>query len=307
MTDARPQLTAVGEVLVSLQAPAGFDLTSTDTLDVRIAGAEANFAAAFIRAGGDAALCSAVGQDPFGDQVLRRLDGMGIDTSLVHRDAARPTGVMLNQRHTGERQVFYYRAGSAASALTVEQVLNSTGRLVISGVTFAVAADLRNRATDLLDGLRAAGRDLVLDVNLRPRLGHVEAVVRAIRAAARQASMVFVGLDEAGPVFGVDDPAELARLIASDRDADVVVTDGANGSWVGGRHLPAVPTLVVDPVGAGDAFAGTYCALRALGEPPVTAGLVAAQIAARVVSTPGDLDGLPPTAEVFRLLALHRS
>ena len=64
-------------MLISLQAPVGADLTGTDTLDVRIAGAEANFAAAFIRAGGTAALCSAVGQDPFGDQVLRRLGDFG--------------------------------------------------------------------------------------------------------------------------------------------------------------------------------------------------------------------------------------
>jgi 2-dehydro-3-deoxygluconokinase len=304
----RPHLTAVGEVLISLQAPVGADLTGTDTLDVRIAGAEANFAAAFVRVGGTASLCSAVGQDPFGDQVLSRLAALGIDVTGVRRDPNRPTGVMLNQRHAGERQVFYYRAGSAASGLTVEQILaGSVGPVVISGVTFAVAASLRDGVDQLLAGLRAADRKLVLDVNLRPKLGHVPAVVAAIRKAAGQASMVFVGLDEAGPVFGVNQPADLAQLIAGESGAEVVVTDGANGSWVAGQHLPAVPVKVVDPVGAGDAFAGTYCAIRAFGEDPVTAGRVAAAVAARVVSTPGDLDGLPSTAEVQRLLATHRS
>ena len=222
---------------------------------------------------------------------------------------------MLNQRHAGERQVFYYRAGSAASALTVERVLTgSMGRLVISGVTFAVAAALRDGVDDLLADCGRPDRELVLDVNLRPKLGHVPAVVTAIRKAAGQASMVFVGLDEAGPVFGVDQPAALAQLIAGDSGAEVVVTDGANGSWVAGQHLPAVPVTVVDPVGAGDAFAGTYCALRAFGESPMTAGRVAAAVAARVVSTPGDLDGLPSAAEVQRcwpstvrrLVAEHR-
>jgi len=164
-----PKLTAVGEVLISLQAPTGADLTNTDTLQVRIAGAEANFAAAFIRAGGTAALCSAVGQDPFGDQVLHRLAGFGMDVSGVRRDPDRPTGVMLNQRSAGERQVFYYRAGSAATALTVDQVLTeSSGPVAISGVTFAIAAGLREGVDDLLAGLRSAHRDLVLDVNLRP-------------------------------------------------------------------------------------------------------------------------------------------
>jgi len=302
-----PHLTAVGEVLISLQAPAGADLANTDTLEVRIAGAEANFAAAFIRAGGTAALCSAVGRDPFGDQVLHRLAGVGMDVAGVRRDQDRPTGVMLNQRSAGERQVFYYRAGSAASGLTVDQILTeSVGSVAISGVTFAIAAGLRDGVDDLLAGLRAADRDLVLDVNLRPKLGNVPAVIAAIGKAARQASMVFVGLDEAGPVFGVDQPAALARLIAGDGGAEVVVTDGANGSWVAGQHLPAIPVTVVDPVGAGDAFAGTYCGLRAFGESPIVAGRVAAAVAARVVSTAGDLDGLPSAADVQSLLAEYR-
>jgi len=308
MTAQQPRstLTAVGEVLVSLQAPTGSDLTGTDTLDVRIAGAEANFAAAFIRAGGAAALCSAVGHDPFGDQVLRRLKALGIDVAGVRRDPDRPTGVMLNQRQAGERQVYYYRTGSAASALTVEQVLaGSVGPVVISGVTFAIAAGLRDGVDDLLAGLQAASRDLLLDVNLRPKLGNVPAVVSAIRKAAGQASMVFVGLDEAGPVFGVDRPAALVQLIEGDGGAEVVVTDGANGSWVAGQHLPAIPVTVVDPVGAGDAFAGTYCALRAFGDSPVAAGRVAADVAARVVSTAGDLDGLPSAAEVEHLRVQH--
>jgi 2-dehydro-3-deoxygluconokinase len=305
MTGPRPHITAVGEVLVSLQAPTGSDLASADTLDLRIAGAEANFATAFIRAGGTAALCTAVGSDPFGDQVLRRLGGFGVDVADVRRDPSRPTAVMLNQRHAEERRVFYYRAGSAASALTVADVLRSTGRAVLSGVTFAVAEDLRTGVDDLLAGLSAAGRELVLDVNLRPSLGNVDAVVRAIRAAAGAASMVFVGLDEAGPVFGVNEQEALARLL-EDAGTEVIVTDGARGSWVAGQHLPAVPTTVVDPVGAGDAFAGTYCALRAFGESPLTAGRVAAQVAAKVVSTPGDLDGLPTESEVQHLLVQFR-
>jgi 2-dehydro-3-deoxygluconokinase len=104
----------------------------------------------------------------------------------------------------------------------------------------------------------------------------------------------------------VDQPAALAELIAGDGGAEVVVTDGANGSWVAGQHLPAIPVTVVDPVGAGDAFAGTYCGLRAFGESPMVAGRVAAAVAAQVVSTAGDLDGLPSAADVQRLLAEHR-
>jgi 2-dehydro-3-deoxygluconokinase len=289
------RITAVGEVLVSLQAPAGLALATAREWTVRIAGAEANFAAAFVRAGGRAGICTAVGVDPPGDRVAAELAGYGLDLTHLHRDPVRPTALMLNERSAGERTVHYYRSGSAASALTVEQVLAAAdGAVVLSGVTLAVCADLRERFGDLLAGLVGAGAPLLLDLNLRPALGHVAEVTAALRAAAPHSLAVFAGRDEAAAVFGSDAPAAHAEL---------VLKDGPAGSWVAGVHVPAVPTAVVDPVGAGDAFAGSYSGLRARGVSPVPAARVAARVAGHVVATPGDVDGLPTPAEIDRYLA----
>ena len=69
MTASWPsRITAVGEVLISLQAPAGSALATAPDWTVRVAGAEANFAIAFTRAGGRARICTAVGADPPGDR-----------------------------------------------------------------------------------------------------------------------------------------------------------------------------------------------------------------------------------------------
>ena len=291
MTAAWPKrITAVGEVLVSLQAPAGAALATAREWTVRIAGAEANFAVAFARAGGQARICTAVGVDPPGDRVATELAGHGLDLTHLHRDPSRPTALMLNERSAGERTVHYYRSGSAASAITVEQVLASAdGAVVLSGVTLAVCADLRDRFAALLAGLVEAGVPLLLDLNLRPSLGHVEQVVAALRAAAPYSLAVFAGRDEAAAVFGSD---------AAEAHSELVLKDGPAGSWVNGVHIPAVPITVVDPVGAGDAFAGSYSGLRACGVPPVPSARVAARVAARVVATPGDLDGLPTPDEI---------
>ena len=58
----------------------------------RFGGAPANFACHAALLGGDVALLSAVGQDPRGDEVLAILRRFGIDTSLIQRIAAAPTG-----------------------------------------------------------------------------------------------------------------------------------------------------------------------------------------------------------------------
>jgi 2-dehydro-3-deoxygluconokinase len=61
--------------------------------------------------------------------------------------------------------------------------------------------------------------------------------------------------------------------------------------------------VVVDPVGAGDAFAGGYLYGYLAGRDPVASARLGSAMAARVVATTGDNDGLPSRAEAAELLA----
>ena len=73
--------------------------------------------------------------------------------------------------------------------------------------------------------------------------------------------------------------------------------DGANGAWAtDGRSTwsaPGVPVRAVDPVGAGDAFAAGFLSGILRGTGPGQAMVEAAAVAAHVVTTPGDVEGLP--------------
>jgi 2-dehydro-3-deoxygluconokinase len=68
-------------------------------------------------------------------------------------------------------------------------------------------------------------------------------------------------------------------------------------------EMAAHPVSVIDPVGAGDAFAAGYLAERLRGR-PVTARLAAATGAgAHAVSVAGDWEGLPSREDLARLHA----
>ena len=75
---------------------------------------------------------------------------------------------------------------------------------------------------------------------------------------------MFVGLDEAAALWGaaVREPADVRALLPSPRI--VVVKDAARGATAfhGGAatHVPALRVDVVEPVGAGDAFAAGFLA-----------------------------------------------
>lgn len=90
---------------------------------------------------------------------------------------------------------------------------------------------------------------------------------------------------------------------------EVVLKAGADGCWHAGgsrsespRHLPSAAATVVDPVGAGDAFAGAYLAARLAGLPPRGAAWLGTRFAAGVVASHGDTDGLPPAPSAAALL-----
>ena len=88
----------------------------------------------------------------------------------------------------------------------------------------------------------------------------------------------------------------LRRLAALGPD-EVIVKDGARGcvALINGASftLPALTVPVVDPVGAGDAFAAGYLADWLVGEPPEARLRTAMTAGAFAVAVPGDCEGLP--------------
>jgi 2-dehydro-3-deoxygluconokinase len=304
-----PLVVGLGEAMVLFQPADGRSLARCRSASVHVAGAELNLLAAVRRAGVRAAFCSRVGADPFGERVLAAADGLGVETGLVAVDADRPTGVFAKDvRADGGRRVYYYRAGSAASALDeadAERALAARPALVaVSGLTAALG-DGPRRAVRRLG--RAQGVHLALDPNLRPGLPPVTDLLLELLPVT---DFLLLGLDEAGPLFGTEEPAEVFRRASAAGVGEVVLKAGADGCWHAGGdgpvHLPSAAARVVDPVGAGDAFAGAYLAARLQGIGPRGAAWLGTRFAAGVVAHPGDTDGLPGEAEAAELLGTAR-
>jgi 2-dehydro-3-deoxygluconokinase len=289
----------LGEAMVLLRPEPGVALDAAESLGISVAGAELTLCATVARLGLSAAFCTRVGADPFGRRIRAAAAGLGVATDLIDVDRDRPTGLFLREAlPDGERRVHYYRAGSAASALDTadaERALAVRPRMVaVSGITAALGAGPRRAVFALAAAARAAGVRFALDPNLRPALGPMEEQAATVRELLPYTDYLVLGLDEAGPVFGGTDPAGV--FAAADRAGvgETVLKAGADGCFLPGDvRVPAVPADVVDPVGAGDAFAGAYLAGRLCGARPLDAARLGARVAAGVVATAGDTEGLP--------------
>ncbi|MFI5903652.1 sugar kinase [Streptomyces cyaneofuscatus] len=227
----------LGESMVTFLPSQPGRLADVPSFGRGIGGAESNVACALAAAGHRAAWVGRVGADGFGDHLVETIGGYGVDTSAVRRDPVRPTGIYFRtatDRGAGAHEVAYYRAGSAASAMSPANVPYEevfAGRVLhLSGITAALSAD----CLELLMELTAPrpGRPLVsFDVNHRPHLwrgGPADASV--LLELARRCDLVFVGEDEAEEAWGIVG-AEAIRA-ALPEPSVVVVKRGSAGATV---------------------------------------------------------------------------
>lgn len=307
---ARPPIgiAGFGEAMVLLQPESG-PLATARRASVHVAGAELNLCAAATRAGVGTAWCSRVGDDPLGTRVLAAANALGVGTDLVATDAAHPTGLFLKDiQPDGERRVYYYRRGSAASAMDTSdtaRLLAARPRIVaVSGVTAALGPG-PSAAVRALVG-RPRGTMLAFDPNFRPALGPVDEQVAFARELLPAVDFLLLGLDEAEPLFGTAEPGEVFARARALGVTEVVLKAGADGCYypagTGVAHLPSLAETVVDPVGGGDALAGAYLAARLRGASPAGAAWLGSRFAAGVVAALGDTEGLPTLAQARALI-----
>ncbi|WP_405503073.1 sugar kinase [Streptomyces anulatus] len=227
----------LGESMVTFLPSQPGRLADVPSFGRGIGGAESNVACALAAAGHRAAWVGRVGADGFGDHLVETIASYGVDTSAVRRDPVRPTGIYFRtatDRGTDTHEVAYYRAGSAASAMSPDNVPYEdllAGRVLhLSGITAALSAD----CLALLRDLTAArpGRPLVsFDVNHRPHLWRGgDANASVLLELARRCDLVFVGEDEAEEAWGIVG-AEAIRA-ALPEPAVVVVKRGSAGATV---------------------------------------------------------------------------
>ncbi|WP_307790659.1 sugar kinase [Streptomyces actuosus] len=320
---------ALGESMVTFLPTRPGRLADVPSFERAVGGAESNVACMLAAAGHTVRWVSRVGADGFGDHLLDTIAAHGVDVTAVPRDARRPTGVYFRtagERGTAAHEVAYYRAGSAASAMSSRTVdataVRSTRILHLTGITAALSAPCLELLRDLTRP--RPGRPLVsFDVNHRPELWREGDGARVLLELARAADIVFVGADEAGAAWGLHGSRAVAEALPQPRT--VVVKLGRGGAIAFDRHpgtaadadgtataeataetTPERPphVRVVAAAGAGDAFAAGFLSAALRGLPPRQRLRHGHLWAAAALTAPGDLAAPPARDRADRLAAL---
>ncbi|MCZ9454051.1 sugar kinase [Klebsiella michiganensis] len=296
----------IGEAMAMFVATETGELAEVEHFMKRVAGAELNVATGLARLGLSVGWVSRVGADSFGRFVLTALTKEGIDARGVSTDGRYATGFQLKSKveNGTDPIVEYFRKGSAASHLSPddfkESYFASARHLHLSGV----AAALSESSYALLDRaartMKAQGKTISFDPNLRPTLWKSEAeMVEKLNRLAFQADWVLPGLKEGMILTGQQTPEAIADFYLSHGVRAVIIKTGSDGAWykTADGEQGAVAAIkvdnVVDTVGAGDGFAVGVISALLEGKPLPQAVKRGNKIGSLAIQVQGDSEGLP--------------
>jgi fructokinase len=232
----------------------------------RPGGAPANVAVAASRIGAGAAFVGSVGEDLFGDFILRALESEGVETGGVSRQKppTRTSLAFVEIADDGDRAFTFYRSSPAADELLspddVTEDLISGASFVNFGSIPLIREPARSATHRIAELAKEYDVPIAFDVNFREHLWEsTEAAREAVDPLLDLSTIVKLGDDELSPLLGTEDVEEAAGMLLVRGVPLVLVSRGSEGAFYATREFSGqVRTFevdeVVDATGAGDAF-----------------------------------------------------
>jgi sugar/nucleoside kinase (ribokinase family) len=238
--------------------PAAGELVATDDFLIAAGGCTANVAVALRRLEVPVAVGGRVGDDLIGELIRRDLEAQGVEVGGILTTPGIGTSKTVIVAVAGEDRRYLHTFGAnaaftagdiLASAFADAEVIYVGGYLILPSLR---ADELAARLAEA----RARGAVVILDVvapsGSRPSPAEIGRLLP-------QVDYFIPNHDEARAITGEDEPGRQAELLAGQGARTVMIKLGERGLHVlgerGAFELDAPPVPVVEPSGAGDAFA----------------------------------------------------
>jgi 2-dehydro-3-deoxygluconokinase / 2-dehydro-3-deoxygalactonokinase len=305
-----PDVVTLGESLIQLNAVTRGPLRHVTLFERHVAGAETTVAVCVRRQGLSSGLITRVGDDEFGKCILNWVRGEGVDTSQIRVDIEAPTGIYFVQRGfpiPSESKMFYYRKGSAGSRISPSDVdpdyLGAAKLFHTTGITPALSENALEATRKALEISISNNLIVSFDTNIRPVLwGSIDNAVRVLTPIIEKVDILFTDPRDASILLNVQDVDQMIDGFLKFGVETVVLKMGRKGAIAANRRekvsVQALEVYVEDPIGAGDAFAGTFITSRLKGrslEESLKRAVIAGSL---VVTVRGDEECLPSEEEI---------
>jgi sugar/nucleoside kinase (ribokinase family) len=241
--------------------PAAGELVATDDFLIDTGGCAANVATCLAKLDVSAGVAGKVGNDLFGDFILRDLAKKGVDEAGISRSSKHGTSKTVILPVSGEDRRYVHTFGANIdfhaddfdrAAIAKSKIFYIGGFLILPELTQAGLLDAfklakENGAKTVLDVVVPAGEQVTLD---------------ALAEVLPWVDCFLPNDEEAAHLTGEPDPHRQAQRFLDAGCNTVVITMGSHGALLmNAQHAIEAGTFkveVVDASGSGDAFAGGF-------------------------------------------------
>jgi fructokinase len=251
-------IVVAGECLVDLL------LSPDGRLDPRPGGGPYNAARALARLGTPCAFLGRISGDRFGSLLREELRRDGVDLTYAIPTQAPTTLAVAELDGDGGASYRFYLRDTAAPGLRLDDVPALPEGLEWLHVgTLALALEPVATTLEVVAATVQPDALVMVDPNCRPGVvADRDAYTARIARLTALADVVKVSVEDLAYLApGVDERIAARRLVSAGARV-VLLTDGPRGvrivTGAGEAVVPAVPALVVDTVGAGDAFGAAF-------------------------------------------------
>lgn len=301
--------------------PYGAKVEITD-FDSQVGGGGVNTALNFANLGLNAAAIFKIGKDIYSDGVLKAFEGKNVDLSHIIQDEKICTGFsIILVSFQGDRTVLAHRG---ANALIKKSDIDFEA---IKKAKLLYIAPMNGESTKVLDDIAAFAAENNVYVCFNAGSTSIKKGFNYLKKILENANIVVMNKEEASLATKIlvrpdtrtekfseepihPDVKEMFKKLKVRDYQIIVITDGKNGAYAyNGKKYYKCPVFdgpVVSTLGAGDAFASTFCAaLSRTGRQIGKALMYASVNSAAVVSEFGATQGLKNFHEIEKTLSEH--
>lgn len=252
-----------------------------------IAGDTLNVAAVASRLGADVTYFMKIGKDIFYSDFQKIFEEIELETVFLEVEGQNGLYFIKNSEN-GERHFQYYRANSAASKLSYQDLPSSfyeCDMIFNSGITAAISDNCREAVLHTFTEAKNRGIKTAFDCNYRSALWSVEEARRFLKSLVSFTDILFLSEDDLEVSRGIEHPFQILRKGAQGSE---VILNGESKTYF------SDPVEAIDTTGAGDAYAGAflieYLKSNDIGK--------AAKLASRIASQQVQVKGGLPSSEI---------
>ena len=210
-----------------------------------------------------------VGNDEFGNSIIKKLKFDGVDISQIKVDDNKTTGIAFNQYNSDGSRKFIFAPGAAGDFSTSDlkrSYFSKVKALHIMGSSLAISSSSCDACYEAIKIAKKNNPKVIIsfDPNIRSEMLSLENVIKICKPVLEQTEILLPSEDEAVMLTQIQDYDEACQKLLEGNISLLVLKRGKKGCTIYSKRnnssieVPGYVVNEVDPTGAGDCFGGAF-------------------------------------------------